>query len=97
MIPKSSYRPGGMKRELKQGLFGTIGGWIMLGSWLVLIQVLSGQGIDRHLLGLQLIAVENSLPVPSFLTDTDVTKTRTWRLSTSQVRVRVYNRQICIN
>jgi carnitine O-acetyltransferase len=42
-----------------------------------------GQGIDRHLMGLKLLAIENGLPVPSLFADPAYDKSRHWRLSTS--------------
>ncbi len=50
-----------------------------------------GQGIDRHLLGLKLIAIEQGLDVPDFLMDPVVTSTAYWQLSTSQVRLNVHS------
>jgi carnitine O-acetyltransferase len=44
----------------------------------------NGQGIDRHLLGLQLIATENHIPMPKIFQDPVYNMTRHWRLSTSQ-------------
>jgi len=47
-----------------------------------------GQGIDRHLLGMKLLAVENGINVPSLYTDPSYSKSCNWRVSTSQVAVR---------
>lgn len=44
-----------------------------------------GQAIDRHLLGLKLIAKENGLAVPELYSDEGYVKSSTYRLSTSQV------------
>lgn len=44
-----------------------------------------GFGIDRHLLGLKLIAKENGIEVPSLYSDEGYIKASTYRLSTSQV------------
>lgn len=48
-------------------------------------QAVQGFGIDRHLLGLKLIAKENGLPVPELYLDEGYVKSSTYRLSTSQV------------
>lgn len=50
-------------------------------------QVMMGQGIDRHLLGLKLTAIEHGMNVPDLLMDPVYTTTNYWKLSTSQVRV----------
>jgi carnitine O-acetyltransferase len=47
--------------------------------------VTDGFGIDRHLLGLKMIAVEKGLDIPKFLVDTSYSKATYYRLSTSQV------------
>ncbi len=44
-----------------------------------------GKGIDRHLLGLKKIAVENGLDVPKLFQDPAYTRSTRHRLSTSQV------------
>lgn len=46
---------------------------------------ISGQGIDRHLLGLKLIAIENGMDIPKLFMDTAYTKNMHHKLSTSQV------------
>ncbi|CAG5122644.1 unnamed protein product [Candidula unifasciata] len=46
---------------------------------------INGQGIDRHLLGLRLIAQENGLEVPEIFTDPAYKKSTHYNLSTSQV------------
>ncbi|KAH8400511.1 hypothetical protein KR222_002554, partial [Zaprionus bogoriensis] len=46
---------------------------------------LQGQGVDRHLLGLKLIAQENNLPIPAFFSSPGYTKSMHFRVSTSQV------------
>lgn len=51
------------------------------------IQVTNGQGIDRHLLGLKLIAQEAGLPVPDLLKDPVYESTCYWKISTSQVAI----------
>ena len=48
-------------------------------------QAVQGFGIDRHLLGLKLIARENGLEVPELYSDEGYVKSSTYRLSTSQV------------
>lgn len=46
---------------------------------------LEGNGVDRHLLGLKLMAIENNRPVPAFYQSPGVVKSAHFRLSTSQV------------
>ncbi|XP_062121291.1 carnitine O-acetyltransferase-like isoform X1 [Drosophila sulfurigaster albostrigata] len=46
---------------------------------------LQGIGVDRHLLGLKLMALENNLPVPEFYSSPGYTKSMHFRVSTSQV------------
>ncbi|KAI8045555.1 carnitine O-acetyltransferase [Drosophila gunungcola] len=46
---------------------------------------LQGRGVDRHLLGLKLMALENCLPVPEFFESPGYVKSSHFRLSTSQV------------
>ena len=50
-------------------------------------QAISGQGIDRHLLGLKLAALENGHNIPELHLDTAFTESNYFRLSTSQVCV----------
>jgi carnitine O-acetyltransferase len=57
-------------------------------------QAVQGFGIDRHLLGLKLIARENNIPVPELYSDEGYTKSSTYRLSTSQV-ASVYDAFMC--
>lgn len=57
-------------------------------------QAVQGFGIDRHLLGLKLIAKENGLPVPELYADEGYVKSSTYRLSTSQV-ASVYDAFMC--
>lgn len=49
------------------------------------LQAISGQAIDRHLLGLKMIAVEGKVPLPAIFTDAAYSKALHYRLSTSQV------------
>lgn len=53
-----------------------------------------GFGVDRHLLGLKLIAKENGIDVPSLYSDEGYVKSSTYRLSTSQV-ASVFNAFMC--
>lgn len=46
---------------------------------------ISGQAIDRHLLGLKMVAVEDNLSIPDIYTDTAYAKALHYKLSTSQV------------
>jgi len=48
-------------------------------------QVVSGQGIDRHLLGLKLTALDNGLDIPQLFMDLAFKENVHFRLSTSQV------------
>lgn len=45
----------------------------------------SGEGIDRHLLGLKLIAREKNFPIPELYSDEAYVKSTSFRISTSQV------------
>lgn len=49
------------------------------------VMAMSGEGIDRHLLGLKLIARENNIPIPDFYNDESFIKSTHFRISTSQV------------
>lgn len=57
-------------------------------------QAVQGYGIDRHLLGLKLIAKENGIPVPELYSDEGYVKSSTYRLSTSQV-ASIYDAFMC--
>ncbi|KAH8376864.1 hypothetical protein KR093_001782, partial [Drosophila rubida] len=46
---------------------------------------LMGKAVDRHLLGLKLMALENNLPVPEFFSSPGYVKSMHFRVSTSQV------------
>lgn len=45
----------------------------------------SGEGVDRHLLGLKLIAIEKNFPIPELYSDDAFAKSTSFRISTSQV------------
>lgn len=47
--------------------------------------MINGEGIDRHLLGLKFIALENKIEVPELLRDEVHENTTYWKISTSQV------------
>lgn len=49
------------------------------------VMAMSGEGVDRHLLGLKLIAIENNLPVPDLYKDDAFVRSTHFRISTSQV------------
>lgn len=49
------------------------------------VMAMMGEGVDRHLLGLKLIARENNIPIPDFYNDISYTKSTHFRVSTSQV------------
>lgn len=49
---------------------------------------IDGQGIDRHLLGMKLLAMENGMALPSLYTDSSYSKSTNFRVSTSQVAAR---------
>lgn len=49
------------------------------------IMASSGEGIDRHLLGLKLIAREKNFPIPELYSDEGFVKSTNFRISTSQV------------
>ncbi|KAH8345402.1 hypothetical protein KR067_004144, partial [Drosophila pandora] len=46
---------------------------------------LQGKGVDRHLFGLKLMALENGLPIPDFFSSPGFVKSSNFRVSTSQV------------
>jgi carnitine O-acetyltransferase len=46
---------------------------------------MNGNGIDRHLLGLRLIAAENNRQTPALFSDVAYNKMMHFKLSTSQV------------
>jgi len=43
----------------------------------------SGQGVDRHMLGLRMICLESGMQLPTLFTDAAFSKSSRWRLSTS--------------
>lgn len=45
----------------------------------------SGDGIDRHLFGLKMMAQEKNIPIPEFFSDGAYVKSTSFRLKTSQV------------
>lgn len=49
------------------------------------MQAVQGQGIDRHLLGLKLIALENNMKVPALHMDVAYSLSSHHNVSTSQV------------
>lgn len=53
-----------------------------------------GYGIDRHLLGLKLIAKENGIELPALYTDEGYVRSSNFRLSTSQV-ASIYEAFMC--
>lgn len=55
------------------------------------VQAMTGYGVDRHLLGLKLIAKENNLPIPTLYSDEAYQKSIHFRLSTSQVELTTEN------
>nr|CAD7588317.1 unnamed protein product [Timema genevievae] len=49
------------------------------------IECVNGHGVDRHLLGLKLIAIENGLEVPALFKDPAYIRSTHFRISTSQI------------
>ena len=49
------------------------------------MQGVSGQAVDRHLLGLRLIAQEAGMEIPDFFKDEAYSRSMYYQLSTSQV------------
>jgi len=49
------------------------------------LAAINGQGVDRHLLGLKMTAIENGMDIPSIYLDPAYSVSNNWRLSTSQV------------
>ena len=52
-------------------------------------QAISGQAIDRHLLGLKLTAAENGMETPGLFKDVAYSRSQHFRLGTSQVRLQM--------
>lgn len=50
-------------------------------------QAVSGLGVDRHLLGLKLAAIEAGMDVPKLFMDVGYLRSSHMRLSTSQVLI----------
>ena len=50
-----------------------------------LLQVVNGEGIDRHFLGLKLAAIENGIDLPKLFMDPVYESSCYWKISTSQV------------
>lgn len=57
-------------------------------------QAISGQAIDRHLLGLKMVAIEEKLALPAIFTDKAYGKALHYKLSTSQVWARLENKEM---
>lgn len=57
-------------------------------------EAINGDGIDRHLLGLKLMAIEMGENVPEIFMDPSYTKSTHFRLSTSQVRYRMQMEEV---
>lgn len=55
---------------------------------------MSGSGVDRHLMGLKLIARENGMGIPELYNDDGFVKSTNYRISTSQVRLAFVRLQI---
>ena len=53
---------------------------------ILILQVINGRGIDRHLLGLKLTAIESGEAIPELFKDPAFSESCHWRLSTSQVK-----------
>lgn len=52
------------------------------------MEAVKGHGVDRHLLGLKLVALENGFAIPKLYEDYGYTKSSQFRISTSQVAAR---------
>ena len=53
----------------------------------LLVQTVNGQGIDRHLLGLKLTALESGMNLPELFMDSSFQYAHHFKMSTSQVRI----------
>lgn len=60
-------------------------GVVVINSFLQFSKAINGQGIDRHLLGLKQLAIENGIDIPTLYLDPGYSVSNNWRLSTSQV------------
>ena len=60
------------------------GEYLFHNLWIA-FQTMSGYGIDRHLLGLKMIAIENDVDLPELFMDKAYSVSRTWKIATSQV------------
>ena len=56
-----------------------------IGNSVCVFQALMGQAVDRHLLGLMMLAREAGMDVPEIFTDVGYTRSTHFCLSTSQV------------
>ena len=54
-----------------------------------IFQAINGQGVDRHLLGLKLAAIKNGMNVPSLHMDTTYSTSVHFKVSTSQVSIKI--------
>ena len=54
-----------------------------------IFQAINGQGVDRHLLGLKLAAIKNGMNVPSLHMDTTYSTSVHFKVSTSQVSIKM--------
>lgn len=50
-----------------------------------MLHAIRGNGIDRHMLGMLLHARESGMPLPALFTNPLFVRSKTWRLSTSQL------------
>lgn len=53
----------------------------------MLSKAINGQAIDRHLMGLKRLAIENGIDIPTLYLDAGYATSNNWRLSTSQVKL----------
>lgn len=62
------------------------------------VQALKGRGIERHLLGLKLQAIEEGLSIPKIFMDTGYGLATHWKLRTGQVCVteRLIWSEVCL-
>lgn len=62
---------------------------LFLRGFFFTMQAVKGQGIDRHLLGLKLIALENNMKVPALHMDVAYSLSSHHNVSTSQVTISI--------